>query len=174
MKRILYAVLATVSGVVLLFGYRASHIETGDGAASADMASSAGTAGAASGVASAGSTAANSDGSSGGTAGDASDASSGASAGLADGTYTGAAASTRYGPVQVQITVAGGVVTEVQVPEYPSSNGRDRQINQRALPVLVSETLDAQSAGIDMVSGATYTSEGYVRSLQSALDEARP
>jgi uncharacterized protein with FMN-binding domain len=56
--------------------------------------------------------------------------------------------------------------------QYPDENSKDRQINARALPVLVSETLDAQGSGIDMVSGATVTSEGYVQSLQSALDEA--
>jgi uncharacterized protein with FMN-binding domain len=72
----------------------------------------------------------------------------------------------------VQITVAGGKVTAVDVVEYPNGNGRDQQINARALPVLVSETLKAQSADIDMVSGATVTSDGYVESLQSALDQA--
>jgi uncharacterized protein with FMN-binding domain len=87
-------------------------------------------------------------------------------------TYTGDAASTRWGPVQVQLTVTGGAVTAVEVVEYPDGNGKDRQINARALPVLVSETLDAQSADIDMVSGATVTSEGYLESLQSALDQA--
>jgi uncharacterized protein with FMN-binding domain len=74
--------------------------------------------------------------------------------------------------VQVQLTVAGGVITDVTVVDYPSGNGKDRQINARALPVLVQETVDAQSARIDMVSGATVTSEGYLESLQGALDEA--
>jgi uncharacterized protein with FMN-binding domain len=74
--------------------------------------------------------------------------------------------------VQVQITVAGGEVTAVEVVEYPNGNGKDQQINARALPILVSETLEAQSADIDMVSGATVTSDGYVESLQSALDKA--
>jgi len=74
--------------------------------------------------------------------------------------------------VQVQITVANGTVTAVDVVEYPTSNGRDQQINARAVPTLVQETLQAQSAGIDMVSGATYTSDGYLQSLQSALDQA--
>jgi uncharacterized protein with FMN-binding domain len=74
--------------------------------------------------------------------------------------------------VQVQLTVAGGVITDVTVVEYPSGNGKDQQINARALPVLVQETLDAQSARIDMVSGATVTSEGYLESLQGALDQA--
>ncbi|SDO01268.1 FMN-binding domain-containing protein [Klenkia soli] len=87
-------------------------------------------------------------------------------------TVTGSAADTRYGPVQVQLTVSGGTITDVSVIDYPSSNGKDQQINGRALPVLVQETLDAQSADIDMVSGATYTSDGYLQSLQSALDQA--
>ena len=54
----------------------------------------------------------------------------------------------------------------------PWSNGKDQQINGRAVPVLNAEVVDAQSAGIDMVSGATYTSEAYIRSLQSAIDQA--
>lgn len=61
----------------------------------------------------------------------------------------------------------------MQVVDYPDGNGRDRQINQNAIPQLVSETVRAQSAQIDMVSGATYTSRGYVTSLQSALDQAQ-
>ena len=87
-------------------------------------------------------------------------------------TVTGAVAQTRWGPVQVQITTDHGQVTAVEVVQYPSGNGTDEEINSRALPVLVEETLSAQSASIDMVSGATVTSVGYVGSLQSALDEA--
>jgi uncharacterized protein with FMN-binding domain len=87
-------------------------------------------------------------------------------------TVTGTATDTRWGPVQVQITVANGEISDVTVVEYPTGNGKDREINARALPVLVQETLDAQSADIDMVSGATVTSEGYLESLQAALDEA--
>jgi uncharacterized protein with FMN-binding domain len=98
--------------------------------------------------------------------------SSGSSGAGSSGTVTGSSASTRWGPVQVQLTVAGGVITDVTVVEYPNGNGKDRQINARALPVLVQETLDAQSADIDMVSGATVTSEGYLESLQGALDDA--
>ena len=74
--------------------------------------------------------------------------------------------------MQVQISVANGTITDVSVVDYPNNNGKDRQINARALPVLVQETLKAQSADIDMVSGATVTSDGYVESLQSALDQA--
>jgi uncharacterized protein with FMN-binding domain len=87
-------------------------------------------------------------------------------------TVTGPAVNTRYGPVQVQVTVSGGVITDVEVVEYPDSDRRDQQINSRAVPQLVQETLDAQSGDVDMVSGATYTSEGYLESLQAALDEA--
>lgn len=87
-------------------------------------------------------------------------------------TVTGSAASTRWGDVQVAITVTDGRITAVDVPEYPTGNGKDREINAEALPILTKETLAAQSADIDMVSGATVTSEGYVRSLQSAIDKA--
>nr|WP_245561404.1 FMN-binding protein [Actinomycetospora chiangmaiensis] len=88
------------------------------------------------------------------------------------GTVTGTSADTRWGPVQVRVSVASGRITAVDVVAEPDGNGRDREINAQAVPTLVSETLQAQSAQIDMVSGATYTSEGYVASLQSALDQA--
>ncbi|WP_248961646.1 FMN-binding protein [Sphaerisporangium perillae] len=84
----------------------------------------------------------------------------------------GGAADTRWGPVQVAIVLSGGKVTDVQVLQAPNSNHRDIEINDRALPILTQEALAAQSAQIDTVSGATYTSEGYVQSLQSALDKA--
>jgi uncharacterized protein with FMN-binding domain len=87
-------------------------------------------------------------------------------------TYTGDVAQTRWGPVQVAITVTGSKITAVDVVEYPNNNGRDQEINDYALPVLVQSTLAAQSAQIDVVSGATVTSDGYVESLQSALDKA--
>ena len=87
-------------------------------------------------------------------------------------TVTGSTASTRWGDVQVSITVTDGKITAVDVPEYPTGNGKDREINADALPVLTQETLAAQSADIDMVSGATVTSQGYLQSLQSALDNA--
>lgn len=88
------------------------------------------------------------------------------------GTYTGSAASFRYGTVQVQVTVAGGKISNVQILQYPSSDPRSSQIAQNSLPTLVSETLKAQSAQISSVSGATFTSQGYLSSLQSALDQA--
>jgi uncharacterized protein with FMN-binding domain len=75
--------------------------------------------------------------------------------------------------VQVRITVSNGRITAADAIDYPMNNGRDQEINQYAIPQLVSETLQAQSAQIDMVSGATYTSQGYTTSLQSAIDQAR-
>lgn len=79
---------------------------------------------------------------------------------------------TRWGPVQVQITVANGKVTKSEAIVYPTENGRDVEINSVAVPTLNDEAVTAQSASIDMVSGATYTSNGYIESLQSALDQA--
>lgn len=85
---------------------------------------------------------------------------------------TGSVASTQWGPVEVQLTITSGSITNVSVLQYPNGNGRDYQINSYALPILTQETLRAQSASIDMVSGATVTSGGYLESLQSALDKA--
>lgn len=87
-------------------------------------------------------------------------------------TVTGSPAATRYGPVEVRLTVTNGKVTAVEAVEYPTASARDRSINARAIPVLNAEVTSAQSAKIDMVSGATYTSRGYITSLQSALDQA--
>ena len=83
---------------------------------------------------------------------------------------TGDVANTAYGPVQVQVVVATSKIVTVNILEQPSSTTRDVQIGQFAFPKLVTETLSAQSARIDSVSGATYTSGGYIKSLQSALD----
>jgi uncharacterized protein with FMN-binding domain len=86
-------------------------------------------------------------------------------------TITGDVTDTQWGPVQVQLTVENGKITAVSVLQYPNGNGRDQEINSYALPILVQETISAQSAKIDMVSGATVTSDGYLGSLQSALDK---
>jgi uncharacterized protein with FMN-binding domain len=147
-KKIVLWAMSTLTVLVLLFGYHTS--TSSRNTASADSSA----------VAPVGSStdAGSSSGSSGST--------------TTSSTYTGDSASTRWGPVQVQLTVTDGTITDVQVIDYPTSNGKDRQINARALPELVQETLDAQSAHIDMVSGATVTSEGYLESLQSALDQA--
>ena len=87
-------------------------------------------------------------------------------------TVTGEAIDTVYGPVQVRITVKGGKITAVAATEYPVDTPRDYQINSYAIPALNQETLAASSASIDSISGATYTSQGYIGSLQNALDQA--
>jgi uncharacterized protein with FMN-binding domain len=88
-------------------------------------------------------------------------------------TINGAPVDTRYGPVQVQIKMSGTRITSSNAIVYPTDTQRDQEINNQAIPQLNSETVQAQSAGIDTVSGATYTSDGYRTSLQSALDAAR-
>ncbi|MGD3109620.1 FMN-binding protein [Streptomyces sp. YGL11-2] len=90
----------------------------------------------------------------------------------ASGTFTGAPVDTRYGTVQVAATVNVGRLTAVKVLQAPSDNGRDQEIAAYALPRLTQEALSAHGAAIDAVSGASYTSAGYIRSLQSALDKA--
>ncbi|MFH8772453.1 FMN-binding protein [Streptomyces sp. NPDC017958] len=85
---------------------------------------------------------------------------------------TGDTVQTRWGPVRVRVTIGSGKLTDVTAVSYPQDNPRDQEINGYALPQLRREALAAQSAQIDTVSGATYTSEGYRQSLQSALDSA--
>lgn len=92
---------------------------------------------------------------------------------LADGTYTGATDTNKWGPVQVEITVTGGQITEVAAIQTPTDDRKSVSINARATPTLASEVLSAQSADIDTVSGATYTSDSYKVSLQSAIDLAQ-
>lgn len=151
MRRISLWVLSTLSALVLLFGYNTS--TSGPAATPSSIYSSSGTT------------------SSGSTAGGSSTAGSG-SGSSATTKVTGSVAQTRWGPVQVQLGVSAGKITEVSVVQYPNGNGKDEEINSYALPILTQETVDSQSAGIDMVSGATVTSDGYIQSLQSALDQA--
>jgi uncharacterized protein with FMN-binding domain len=87
-------------------------------------------------------------------------------------TVTGTVANTQYGPMQVQVTLAGPKITKVTVLQRTDDGAESDQIDATAIPRLTSETLAAQSAHIDAVSGASYTSSGYIQSLQSALDQA--
>jgi uncharacterized protein with FMN-binding domain len=144
MRRIVVAVVSTISGLLMLFSYHTSTMGPGSTTATGSGTSSP----------TGGPSAATTTGSGG------------------DGTFTGASVDTRWGPVQVAITVAGGRITGATAMVYPNGNPRDQQINSYALPVLAREVVDAQGAQIDMVSGATVTSEGYIGSLQSALDQA--
>jgi uncharacterized protein with FMN-binding domain len=87
-------------------------------------------------------------------------------------TVNGTSEGTRYGPVQVRVTIRSHRLVAVTALVYPSSGQRDQEISSFALPELEREAIAAQSARIDTVSGATFTSDGYRRSLQSALDAA--
>jgi len=84
----------------------------------------------------------------------------------------GSVVDTVWGPVQVQVHISGRKITDVTTLIYPTGTGRDQEINSYALPILRREALAAQSANVDGVSGATYTSDGYRQSLQAALDAA--
>jgi uncharacterized protein with FMN-binding domain len=88
-----------------------------------------------------------------------------------NGTYTGSAVEEPFGVIQVQATVANGKLTGVTVVQMPT-HGRSGFISAQAAPILQGEAISAQSANIDSVSGATYTSQAYAQSLQSALDQA--
>jgi uncharacterized protein with FMN-binding domain len=87
-------------------------------------------------------------------------------------TVDGPVVNTDYGPVQVRVTMQGNRIVDVQALKLPSDRSRSVRISQAAGPMLREEVLRAQSANIDLVSGATYTSEGYAQSLQSALDQS--
>ena len=87
-------------------------------------------------------------------------------------TVTGTVSQTIYGPVQVKITVTGGRITAATAVQYPSGTPRDDQINSYAIPQLNAAAVAAGNAKIDSVSGATYTSGGYIASLQNAVDQA--
>lgn len=188
MRRISLWLLSTISTLVLLFSYHtstsakastsivAAGAVNGSGVSGAGVAEtgSSGSGGAAtsgsSSTGSTGSTGTNgSTDSTGSTSGTTASGSSGTSTAT---TYDGSVVSTRYGNVQVQITVEGGKITKSIVLQVPWNDRKDQEINSRAVPVLNAEVVQAQSANIDMVGGATYTSDGYVQSLQAALDQA--
>ena len=166
MRRITLWLLSTVAAVILLFSYRTSTM--GPGGTSSQAASGV--------LPQANDNAAGTGGSSGGTptpgTSSSSKSSSGTSGSSGTRTVTGSVAQTRWGPVQVQITISSKKITKVSTLQVPNGNFRDTEINNYAVPVLVQETLTAQSAKIDSVSGATVTSDGYRTSLQSALDAA--
>jgi uncharacterized protein with FMN-binding domain len=180
MRRITTWLLSTLSALVLLFSY---HTSTNSGSVAAvatgeaDLTANGTTGSASSGSGATGATGSGSTGSgttdSGSTATPTPTPSTGSgSSSTSDGTYTGEAIQTRFGPVQVEITVVDGKVAKSVVTQVPWNDHRDQEINGYAVPILGDEAVQAQSADIDMVSGATYTSEGYIQSLQSALDQA--
>ncbi len=168
MKRILLATLGTIAGLVGLLSFKSHGHAIGPGAALPSAAlpatSTAPTAPTAPGR--------------GGTSTSAppqpsaSGAAASGSAAPAGRSIAGQAVQTRYGVVQIQLTVTATKITNVSYLQLTAVDDRSQQINSYAAPILLQETLAAQNANIDTVSGATYTSEGYIQSLQSALDQA--
>jgi uncharacterized protein with FMN-binding domain len=155
-RRITLWALSTLTTLVLLFSYHTSTAGSGTTLAAGTSVQAPAAAGTDSGTTDSGTTDS-------GTTGSGSSTSA---------TYTGDSVQTRWGPVQVRITVMDGKITASEAVVYPNGNHEDEQINSFALPVLNQEAVAQQSADIDMVSGATVTSEGYLSSLQSAIDQA--
>lgn len=157
MRRVILAIVSTVASLVLLLSFKTHSTTAGTPAAASSNAAG---------------TTTSDNGTSGTTAsGSSSGTSSSTSAGTGTQTVTGASVDTRYGPVQVKITVTNGAITAASAVDYPTSDPRDQQINSYAVPALNQEAVQSGTASIDMISGATYTSEGYIQSLQSALDK---
>jgi uncharacterized protein with FMN-binding domain len=179
MRRVALALFSTVAGLVMLLNFKthsstaasAPVISTGPAVAGSDAGSAGGDSGTtpSAGTSTSG---ASSSAASSSAAAAAPSASAAPSSASSTKTVTGDSVDTRWGPVQVQITVRNGTLTAVNAVVYPENNSRDEQINSYAIPQLNQEAMSAKSANIDMVSGATYTSDGYIQSLQSALDQA--
>jgi uncharacterized protein with FMN-binding domain len=88
-----------------------------------------------------------------------------------NGVFTGPAVEMEYGPVQVALDVQGGKIIDVKALQYPVDRPRSQFINSQAVPLLRSEVLQAQSANINVISGATFTSEAFASSLQAAIGQ---
>ena len=160
MRRVILAVTGTIAGLVALLSFK-SHVPSAPVAATT--------------------------GGTGGTSSSSSSASGGGQTEVVPGAFPqgsiarnlpagetavdGKVASTSYGPVQIQLIKRAGKIVKVAVLVQPTNTLHDVQIGEFAFPKLISETLAAQNGKIDAVSGATYTSAGYVQSLQSALDK---
>ena len=167
MRRVILAVTGTIAGLVALLSFK-SHVP------SAPVAATAGGPGGTS-SSSAPSSSSSSSSSSGGQTevvpGAFPQGSIARNLPAGEAAVDGKVASTAYGPVQIQLIKKNGKIVKVAVLVQPTNTLHDVQIGEFAFPKLISETLAAQSSKIDAVSGATYTSAGYVQSLQSALDK---
>jgi uncharacterized protein with FMN-binding domain len=154
MRRVILAVTGTIAGLVALLSFKA-HVPT------VPVASTSGTGGGSS-------TSSSSSTSSRTIPGEFQSVAGPLTAG--ETTVTGKVANTVYGPVQIELVVKSHKIVKVAVLEQPTNTIHDIQIGEFAFPKLISETLTAQNAKVDAVSGASYTSAGYISSLQSAVD----
>jgi uncharacterized protein with FMN-binding domain len=182
----LAALALTAAGSALVVGFQvpeagaiaAADASTGANSAATDTASSSGSTGSTgassttSGSTAAGSGSGSGSTTAGSTATDAEAAgATGATAQYADGTYLGAAVGEPWGTFQVQAVVSGGQLVDVTIVSAPTDRHSSR-INNASIPRLTSQALASQSADVDVISGATWTSESYAASLQAALDDA--
>lgn len=164
MRRITLWFTATVAVVVLLFSYRTSLGGSRPAARTAGTGTGADAPGIVSGPG---------QGTGAAPSGGATPPSGSTGGGTGGGTVVnGTVEQTRWGPVQVQVTISGSKITDIVALQVPNGNFRDREINSYAVPQLREEVLAAQSARVDTISGATVTSDGYIGSLQAALDAA--
>jgi uncharacterized protein with FMN-binding domain len=188
MRRIVYAVGGTAAGLATLMTLKAQTSASAVSATAAGGASAAATGEATAGAGTSGTGTVNGSGSTGsatgtgaatGTGGASSTGATGNTAsgsspaqGATSGTQmiSGSVANTAYGPVQIQLTVTNHRIVKVTILQQPTATAHDLQIGQFAFPQLEAETFSAQTAKINAVSGATYTSGGYIQSLQSAID----
>jgi uncharacterized protein with FMN-binding domain len=169
MRRLLLALVSTAAGLAAVLSFK-----THSSAAASDVAAPA--TGAQSGTSGTSGTSA---GSAAGTAAGSGTAAPKGGTGTGTGTaaagtrtLTGTVDNTQYGPMQVEVMLQGRKITDVKVLQQTDTGTMSQQIDANAIPQLTRETLMAQSARIDAVSGASYTSAGYIKSLQSALDKA--
>ncbi len=161
MRRIVTAILSTITAVVLIFGYHTSTNNTASAASPVVQQ-----------PAPPSSATPSRSGKKSGSSTPSPSPASRSSQPTPSATYTGGVADTQWGPVQVQITVHDHKITRARAVQYPQGTSNDAQINSYALPVLDQQVIQKQSARIDTVSGATVTSDGYLQSLQSAIDAA--
>lgn len=159
MRRIALAIATTAAVIALLFSYRTSSVgptATGNVAAASAHIVAGGTS--------------NTSGSDPTTTGSATTPASPGAPTSTRLTVDGKLVQTGYGPIVVEVVVTDGTISDAQAVTYPNAAGRTESISANALPILRSEALKKQGADIDGVSGATHTSDGYIASLQSALD----
>lgn len=174
-----FVIASAASAAALLAGWQLGSAVTGPGTTVASNGGSAATSGtdassssSSGSAASGGTTGASSTTGTGSGTGTAATQDAAAATGAADGTYAGTTVSTRFGDVQVQVTISGGSISDVTALQLTDHDGRSVSISNRAAPILRDEVLQAQTASVSFVGGATYTSSAYLQSLQAALDAA--
>lgn len=173
MKRAILVGGGTLAGVAAVLALNPDAASTATASSSSGTSSVSSGTSSSSGSSSSGSSSSSSSGSTASPSASATDTGS-SSSGTTDGTYTGDSVDVGhgYGNVQVEITVQGGRIVDVTALEVPQNDGRSAQISNVAIPYLVDQALQAQSADVAGVSGATYTSAGFAESLKSALVQA--